>query len=200
MVAEAEAPSKKAAFSPNRRAALRIPLMTRIKARNLYVSQQLAASEVGKACGLTPKQVFNLAMREGWTKTRKELERKAELSADARTQRDIEELVEEVANDTAELSLGTLAKAKKTLERDDEFAAKDLQAYSVAAKNFVGMYREAKRLDADRKSEGNTTNLIFVGSIVRVQDEKRAESINVPTTQSESAAPPAAKTDASTNP
>ncbi len=164
-----------------------IPLSTRIKARNLYVGQYAQASVVSAATGLSVKQVYWLADREGWTKLRAQTKRKMTEDVNARAQRDIDELVEEIANDTAELSLGTLAKAKSTLTRDDEFAAKDLQAYSVAAKNFVGMYREAKRLDADRKGETNTLNVLFVGNMSRVTSEKDA-CIDVSTTP---ALPPA---------
>jgi len=158
MVAEAEKPSSKPAKRAPRQ---RIPLYTRIKAKNIYVGQMASAAVVAAATGLTDKQVWQLADREGWTKLRNEVKRRAEESVNARTEADITELVEHVANETAELSLGTLAKAKKTLERDDEFAAKDLQAYSVAAKNFVGMYRQAKQLDAAQSSEGSTTTNVF---------------------------------------
>jgi len=161
MVAEAEKPSVSSKRSPRVVHGYGIPLSTRIKAKNLYVGQHAQASVVSAATGLSVKQVYWLADREGWTKLRAETKRKIAENVNARAQADIDELVEEVANETAELSLGTLAKAKKTLERDDEFAAKDLQAYSVAAKNFVGLYRQAKQLDAAQSSEGSTTTNVF---------------------------------------
>lgn len=126
------------------------------------------AATVAAACGLTDTQVYNLADREGWTKLRTETKRRLEESVNARTQAAITELTEHIADETAELSLGTLAKAKSTLARDDEFAAKDLQAYSVAAKNFVGLYRQAKQLDAQSADAGSATvNVMFVGSLPR---------------------------------
>ncbi len=165
MVAEAEATSVR---RKTRKPGLSIPLFTRIRAQNLYVNQLASASVVGAACGLTPKQVYDLADREGWAKLRNETKRRATEDVNARTQANIDELVEHVAADTAELSLGTLAKAKRTLERDDEFAAKDLQAYSVAAKNFVGLYRQAKQLDVSQDAgQGAQINVMFVGQLPR---------------------------------
>jgi hypothetical protein len=163
MVAQAEPVSVR---RKTRKPGLSIPLFTRLRAQNLYVNQLASASVVGAACGLTPKQVYDLADREGWAKLRNETKRRATEDVNARTQANIDELVEHVASDTAELSLGTLAKAKRTLERDDEFAAKDLQAYSVAAKNFVGLYRQAKQLDVSAQSgDGATVNVMFVGAL-----------------------------------
>jgi len=158
MVAEAvERPLAKGFAGKN----LRIPLFTKIKTRNLYVSQMLSALEVAKATGLTSGQVYQLAHREGWTKLRKETALRVAKSADARASADVDALIEEIANDTAELSLGTLAKSKETLMRSDEDAARDLQAYSQAAKNFVGLYRQAKSLDVAAQ-QGNTTNVLFI--------------------------------------
>jgi len=159
MVAEAE--PRVSATKSQRKPKIQIPLFTRLKAQNLYVNQMAQASVVSAATGLSIRQVYDLADREGWTKLRNQHKRKVTETVEARALADIDELVEHVAADTAELSLGTLAKAKKTLERDDEFAAKDLQAYSVAAKNFVGLYRQAKQLDAAQSSEGSTTTNVF---------------------------------------
>lgn len=177
MVAEAPKDSTRDKQPGNRRAFITIPLRTKIKARNLYVSQGLGAEETAKACDLTRKQVYALADREGWTKLRREIFRKATESADARNMREIDALVDEVAQDTAELSLGTLNVAKEELYGNSEDKAKNLQAYSVAAKNFVGLWRQAKNLDVQQQGAGET-NVLFI-ALTRVtaetQSEKRAE-------------------------
>lgn len=184
MVAEAlpETSGRKRAKHTRVRA-FQIPLYTRLKARNLYVGQMLGAAEVGNATGLTAKQIYDLADREGWGKARIALRTKAADSAETRAQQDIDALVQEVAADTAELSLGTLAKAKITLERDDKEAARDLQAYSQAAKNFVGLYRQAKSLDVAAQ-QGSTTNVMFIscaraGDAVPAIAPAKADPINV---------------------
>ncbi len=185
----AEAAAKPSVRRKTRKPSLSIPLLTRIKAQNLYVNQLAAASVVGAACGLSPKQVYDLADREGWTKLRNETKRRASESVQARTQATIDELVEHVAADTAELSLGTLAKAKATLLRDDENAAKDLQAYSVASKNFVGLYRQAKQLDAQQACEGaSQINVMFVGQLPRSSAERTTINVTPAQQQQDSAA------------
>ncbi len=186
MVAHAEKVSSKA---PKRPARQQIPLFTRLKAKNLYVGQMASASTVAAACGLTEKQVYNLSDREGWTKLRMETKSRLEQSVNARTQAAITELTEHIADETAELSLGTLAKAKRTLERDDEFAAKDLQAYSVAAKNFVGLYRQAKQLDVAAAGDGATSNtIVFMGDFVRASTPETEPRNVTPDTQGEGGA------------
>jgi hypothetical protein len=162
----------------------RIPLATRIKARNLYVLQQLQAEEVAKQVGLRRDQVYSLADREGWTKARSEIKRKAIEAADARIAADTSELVEAVAMESAELTLSTFAAAKAELAAGPgEFTAKNVQAYSQATKNYVGLYRQAKSLDVAAQ-QGSTVNVMFVscpraGDSVPVKAPSKAEPINV---------------------
>ncbi|HEX2901692.1 MAG TPA: hypothetical protein VHS96_18415 [Bacteroidia bacterium] len=86
-------------------------------------------------------------------------------TSQAREESDIKELVDAVAVKASVLSLGTLDNAIAELETPGEFQAKNLQALSVAAKNFVGLYRQAKQLDAasDANASG-TVNVMFIGS------------------------------------
>lgn len=174
---------KKPKLTRNR--AFQIPLYSRLKARNLYVGQMLDAATVAEATGLKVKQVYDIASREGWSKARAMVRAKASESAEARAQKDIDSLIEEVAADTAELSLGTLAKSKVALERNDRDAAKDLQAYSQAAKNFVGLYRQAKNLDVANKAGESSTTVVFVGQLVAASTASKVERNVTPSPQSE---------------
>lgn len=163
-----------------------IDLLTRSKARNLYAVRQLPAQEVATACGLTVQQIYTLAQREGWTKTRVLMRQKEEQASQAREERDIKELVDAVAVKSQVLSLGTLDSALEELNTPGEFQAKNLQALSVAAKNFVGLYRQAKSLDV-ASQQGNTVNVLYVACPrVGIDDAKReakAELINVTPTE-----------------
>jgi hypothetical protein len=124
---------------------------------------------------MTPNQLYSLAHREGWTKTRVQIREKEQRLAEAREDADISELVEAVAVKSQVLSLGTLDSAIEELKTPGEFQAKNLQALSVAAKNFVGLYRQAKNLDA-QQSEGNTTNVLFFGGFVSASDNAHAKT------------------------
>ncbi len=169
MVAEAEPkPSKPIARGRHPfkgKMVTKIDLLTRSQARNLYVVRQLSAQEVAKQCGLTEKQVWSLAHREGWTKTRVEVKKRSLEASRAREVEDIDELVEAVAIKSSVLTLGTLDEAITELQTGGEFKAKNLQALSVASKNFNAMYREAKRLDAQESNGPSQINVMFVGQL-----------------------------------
>lgn len=183
MVAEAPKPSISQKKGPGRKDAPGIDLLTRSKARNLYLVRQLGAEEVGAQCGLTSTQVYSLAQREGWTKERRRIRERELDRSRARDAEQIDELVEAVATKSAVLSLGTLDNAIEELGAPGEFQAKNLQALSVAAKNFVGLYRQAKNLDVQQQSSGET-NMLFI-ALTRVtaeanQQEKRVEKTSEP--------------------
>jgi hypothetical protein len=167
MVAEAAPRSARPKNTPKGKMVGRIDLLTRSQARNLYVIRQLSAQEVATQTGLTPSQVYNLADREQWTKTRAEIKRKSAEALRARDEQDIDELVDAVAIKSSVLSLGTLDNAIEELKTPGEFQAKNLQALSVAAKNFVGLYREAKNLNVAKQDSGSTVNVMFVGALPR---------------------------------
>ena len=67
-------------------------------------------------------------------------------------------------------------------------AAKNVQAWSQATKNYVGIYRQAKQLDAQQgdASQGAQINVMFVGQL-----PKSAPRNVTPDTQSEAQAKPA---------
>lgn len=167
----------------------RIPLPQKLQVRALYVIQQLSTREICEKTGLTDNQVRNLICREKWRTSKMRAKTFAQEKHDARIREGVEEFVESVAIQTEELSVGTLSKARTTLDREDVNAARDLQAYSQAAKNFVGIARQARGLDAEMNRERtNGTTVIFVGELARVGDAKRKE-LNVTPNGVENAQP-----------
>lgn len=141
----------------------RIPLPQKLQVRALYVIQQLSTREISEKSGLTENQVRNLICREKWRTSKLRAKSFVQEKHDARIREGVEEFVESVAIQTEELSVGTLSKARVTLDREDVNAARDLQAYSQAAKNFVGIARQARGLDAERNAERtNGATIVFV--------------------------------------
>ena len=184
MVAAAE--PKVSTRKPHPRAGHIIPkisLLTRTQARNLYVLNQVGAAEVASQTGLTIKQVYSLAEREGWTKQRKEIKGKSLEAQNARMEADAEEMVQAAAMESAELTLSTFAKAKEAIAKGGPMAAKDVQAWSQATKNYVGIYRQAKALDQqDNASGASQINVMFVGALPRSaarSTQANAEPVNV---------------------
>lgn len=162
MVAEAVKPSYKSSVRKGRnRFQPKIDLFTRSQARNLYVVRMLSAKEVAAQTGLTIPQIYNLADREGWTKSRAELKRKSAEALQLREQEEIDELVDAVAIKSKLLSLGSLDAGINELATPSRDQARNLQAYAQAAKVYVGLYRQAKQLDAAQSSEGSTTTNVF---------------------------------------
>lgn len=176
MVAEVSKPSfKRRGLKPGT-SLPKIDLFTRSQAHNLYVVRQLGAEEVATQTGLSKKQVYQLAQREGWTKTRILMKDKAEQALRARESEDIEELVDAVASKSKVLSLGTLDAAIAELKHGGEFQAKNLQALSVASTNFVKLYRQAKELDkpSEQSNQHSTLNVMFVGSLPQASAAQRS--------------------------
>ncbi len=167
MVAEVEPKTSKVSpRKPRNRFARQINLLTRNQAKNLYVLHQVGAAEVATQTGLTVQQVYKLAEREGWTKLRREIKGKSIEAANARMSAEIDEMVEAVAIKSAVLSLGSLDAAIDELKQPGENQAKNMQAWSVASKNFVATYRQAKQLDVNQDAgQGAQINVMFVGQL-----------------------------------
>ncbi len=83
-----------------------------------------------------------------------------------RDEEDVKQMVEAVAVKTQVLGLGSLDAAIDTLKTKGKDYARDLQALSQSAKNFVGLYRQAKQLDVgDANASAQQINVMFVGAL-----------------------------------
>lgn len=153
--------------SPGSGRAVDFPVLTIARVRNLYLGHCLGSTEIAKQTGLKPEQIRNLVARRGWTKLRAAKKEQIEQKAIARTEASINEIVEAVAMESETLALGTLNASHGILAdigRDPD-AARNLQALSQSAKNFVGIFRQARNLDAQVIGEASTVNVMFVGSL-----------------------------------
>ena len=96
-------------------------------------------------------------------------------------------MVEAVAMESAELTLSTFKAAKDALTAGGEDAARNVQAYSQATKNYVGLYRQAKSLDINKENTLGVNVLFIACTRVGVNDTAnalpaapaKAEPINV---------------------
>ncbi len=160
-----------------------VPLPTKLRVRALYVIQQLSYRDIADQVGLPVRAVQNLVYREKWTPVRQRIRSSIQAKADERTreriQAEVSELGDSVAIQTADLAVGTLVKSRETLARDDVNAARDLQAYSQSAKNFVGIYRQVRELDSELRTDRNGQTLVFV-KLERVGDASTAKRLPEP--------------------
>lgn len=155
-----------------------IPLPVKLKVRSLYLVQQLPNAEIARRCNLDTRTVSRLIYREGWSSAKRGMKEKMQADSIAHTRAEVESVVHAVAVETEALTLGTLAKAHGALARDDKEAARDLQAYSQAAKNFVGMARQARGLDDANKAERAGSVVVFIGELDRVSAARPVHEVS----------------------
>lgn len=158
---------------------LAFDMVERLKVRTMYLLMGMEGSEIAAKLECEPRQIANLIHREGWGKERKRRREKAEAAVDARAAEEVGNIVQAVAIKSEELGMASLEKAGDVLETErTEFWAKDVQALSQAAKNFVGLARQARGLDTADNLANSKTQILFV-QLERVERiQKKVEEIH----------------------
>lgn len=147
-----------------------IPLPVKLKIRSLYIIQQLSPAEIGEKMGMTRQQVQGLCYREKWQRVKQRAKISFQQQADARAKEEVSEIHDAFALKTEELAMGSLEKASRRMPDEDVNAARDLQALSQTAKNFIGIARQIRGMDSDKRSERGDVNITFIGTLERVGD------------------------------
>ena len=173
-----EAPRINSADTPKLRPGA-IPFLSKLKARNLYLTQGLTYADIAKETGIKQSTLEQMAYREGWTAIRRRTTQKLVEQQDARTRAMQDEVVEAIASTSEQHALRALEKTGQALERDDRDAARDSQSYSAAAKNLVGIVKALR--DPGSASEGSspTLNFFFIPAPAANPEPKQAEAIEV---------------------
>ena len=171
MVADASPATKRRQRSIPVGSGVAIPILVKARVRNLYLGHLLSPKEIAAQINLPVRQVQNLVFNQGWTKLRESKTKQIEARTLARIEKDTQQLVDAVAGESEELALGTLRASHNVLADvgTDPDAPRNLQALSQSAKNFVGIFRQARGLDAKQVGEGGTSqiNVMFVGQLPR---------------------------------
>lgn len=139
-----------------------VPLPVKLKIRSLYIIQQLSPAEIGEKMGMTRQQVQGVVYREKWQREKQRVKLALQQKADARAQDEIAEIHDAFAIKTEELAMGTLDKAAKRMPNEDENVARDLQALSQTAKNFVGIARQIRGMDLAKRDNASGATVVFV--------------------------------------
>jgi hypothetical protein len=146
-----------------RKQPFRASLVQRSQAHSLYLIERLPWKDISERTGLPVRYLQNLAHREKWTAVKARTAKKVEARSLARINEHVEEIVEAVATATESLSLRTLTAAGEVLDaKKGDFWAKDVQSLSQAAKNFVGLARQARGLASDVEKSSAAPAMIFV--------------------------------------
>lgn len=165
--AAAQVPKKHSLYTTER-----IPILTKRKARNLYLFEDAGPKRISEECGLTYAAAQKLVSREGWVKERRARYASLVKKADARMGAVDEEVIEAIASHSEEYALRALQKTGEALERKDPQAAKDAQAYSATVKNLAGV---ARLMRAPAGSDGGSSNPEVNIFLLRAGDVAPAE-------------------------
>lgn len=150
MVAAAENKPAKAA---------RIPIGTKLKARNLYLIHGLPHAEIAAQTGLSLQSIRNLAFNEGWTKAKAKRTEAMIRRADARMEAKVEEINEAIASECEEIALNGLKRAKEESESRGEFAARNFQSWTGGVSNLVKVQRLTRGLDGEQQQGATNVSL-----------------------------------------
>lgn len=162
MVAETEKPPRKVGeHGPA------VSILTKVKARNLYLNERLPYAAISEQTGLTTKTLQCLASREGWTAVRRQQEKRMIESSDARANAMRSDVVEAIAAASEQHAIRGLQKVGESLERSDEFAAKDFQSYTAGVKNLATLAKTLREPAANMDgAQTLNLNLFFVPAVV----------------------------------
>jgi hypothetical protein len=163
--------------------AAEIPLLIKMKARNLYLIDNLGWDEIGERCGWPSGSLAQAAHREGWPAEKKR--RKALLieKSNAHVTATANEVIEAIASKSEEAALKAMENVDKSLDRSDEFAAKDFQAYTAGVKNLAStarMLREPLGGSVHQDQRPNL-NLFFMAQVPISHEPKTAQVVEVKT-------------------
>lgn len=146
-----------------------VPLLVRLKARNLYLVQGLGHKEIASQTGLTEEGSQQLASREGWVALRRERKKHLLAAQDARLEAAHSEVLDAIADVSAQHAVQGLDRVGKALESKGKFAARDFQSWTGGVKNLVSIMREIKAPQNDSPGSGATLNMF----ILRVGDQAK---------------------------
>lgn len=183
MVAAAEKPLvAQKPSKPTRKGA--IPLLTRMLARNLYLTQGLPYKAISAETGLPVPTLEQLSHREGWVDLRRQAKARLLKNAEARTQALEAEMLESVVGLAGQHALQGLNRTGEALERTDRDAARDFQSYTSGVKNLVSIMRDIRQPQSDGASEGARLNVFVlrVGDQVKAKDAATSERNVTPNT------------------
>ncbi len=184
MVKELEAPelTRDEIIAQREHGAMRIPLLTKLKVRNLYLNQDLLQPEIATITGLSYTAVRNLIAREEWGKLKAAKRAALERNADARIAAQVAESAEAIASECEEIALGGLDRTRESLADTGKDAAKNFQAFSGGVKNLVTVMRELRSVP-EENNHSLSVNILIARCGVNEAKQVSEASESVPTSQ-----------------
>ncbi len=170
MVAEAPIKRKVGQRGPE------IPVMTKLKARTLYLNECLPAKVIAERCGLRPEQIDRMASKEGWTTVRKSQKERIIQKQDAQGDSLLKEAIESIRTESIELCKPALNSVRDGFETGGLNGAKQAQAASAALRNLASSFRALSESDGSENQPSHTLNMFFVGGAAQGLSQGQAQS------------------------
>lgn len=163
------------------------PLLTKLKARNLYLVQGATHEVIAKETGMTIRQSESLAARQGWTKARKAKERSLVATQDARAEGQISEALDAIASVSEQHAVQGLNRVAKALESKGKFAARDFQSWTGGVRNLVQTAKMCRETGDGANGVAGGANLnVF---ILRVGEQVQAKGTSDPVAEAKDVTP-----------
>lgn len=138
-----------------------MPVLLKLKVRNLYLIQGLTYKQISADTGLTVECIEKLACRNGWTKLRREAINRAISKQDSHIAELQDETIAAIASASEQHALSGLERVGEVLAEGGQFAARDFQAYTGGVRNLVSVMRDL-RTPLEQKTAGTTLNMFIM--------------------------------------
>ncbi len=151
-----------------------IPLLSRLKARNLYLIQGLPYKAISAETGLLVPAIQQLAHREGWVALRRAAKQRLLSKQDADIAEHQSEAMEAIASLSEQHVIKSMERIGQSLERTDQFAARDFQSFTGGARNLVSIMKEIRQPEQQSVdgSRGLSVFVVRVGEAAQPKQER----------------------------
>lgn len=154
MVAQAEKPKLRQRYV--------LDIATRTKIRNAYLYRNVTNEEIAKQTGAPIWVVQGFIYRSKLPAEKRERENRLIKAHDARADAKVTQICEAIADESEEIALNGLQRARESTEARHEDAAKEFQAWTGGVSNLVRASRAARGLESKQESPGGANVNVFL--------------------------------------
>lgn len=126
----------------------RLSTVLKVQIRNLYMVDGMSPAQIGQRVGVKPGVVSGLVRHNGWSVSRKKMESNFSTETLVRAEEKLDEVSRAIANQSEEIALLGLQRARDAAIEHGEYAAKDFQSWTGGIRNLVTVSRACRGLEA----------------------------------------------------
>jgi hypothetical protein len=132
---------------PRDRKRLNLTPADEARVRTCYLVRGLSPKDCEAETGVSAKVIYSLAHNRGWAAARRAAWGEADKASEAALSRDVNRVMQTIAADSEEITVGALQMARDALTDKD---AKSLSMSSTAIRNLVEVARRIRALDQEQ--------------------------------------------------